>query len=340
MILFVRADAERARRAAHLVVDHGEAPRRDCAVSTRALTKEFEERVAVDGLTLDVEPGRVVALLGPNGAGKTTTVRMLCALIPPTRGTAQVGGALVVSEAEALRQQVGILTETPGLYERLTAYENLDLFGTLHGLDAATRAARIEQHLRAFDLWERRDDAVSGFSKGMKQKIAIVRALLHEPAVVFLDEPTSGLDPVASREVQDMVLRLKAAGRTILLTTHRLAEAEALADLVAIVKSRLLVLDSVRELKRKTFGQAMQFRFAGGSTTLPEALRDAPRLAEARWHAGALEVPVEDRERDTPELVRLFVEHGLPLVGVAEAPHSLEEIYLGLLGNEPKEQGA
>ena len=168
------------------------------------LTKSFRDLrrgqvMAVDHVSFDVHPGEVFGLLGPNGAGKTTTVRMLCALIPPTRGTARVAGALLISEQDELRNHVGILTETPGLYERLTAYENLDLFGRLYGLDDKTRVTRIEAHLRSFEIWDRRNDRVSGFSKGMKQKLAIVRALIHEPEVVFLDEPTSGLDPIASR---------------------------------------------------------------------------------------------------------------------------------------------
>src|SRR5262249_35224657 len=150
------------------------------------------------------------------GAGKTTTVRMLCALIAPTSGAAQVAGAVVSEQPYELRARVGILTETPGLYERLSARANLDLFGRLYGLDAATRAARIEELLRAFDLWERRDEAVSGFSKGMKQKVAIVRALLHRPDVLFLDEPTSGLDPEAAVDVHAVIRRLKDEGKTIL----------------------------------------------------------------------------------------------------------------------------
>jgi ABC-2 type transport system ATP-binding protein len=307
-ILHVRG-VERRERAVS-TIDRVAEPLRDRAISTRALTKDFDGRVAVDAVSLDVDAGKVIALLGPNGAGKTTTVRMLCALIAPTRGTASVCGQELVRDAEALRPHVGILTETPGLYERLTAWENLDLFARLYGMAKPDRDARIEKHLRALDLWERRDERVAGFSKGMKQKLAIVRALIHEPDVVFLDEPTSGLDPVAAREVHEMVRSLKAQGRTILLTTHRLAEAEALADLVAIVQSKLLVLDSFDHLKQKMFGKKVRIQFAGGEEQI---------------------VPVNDPESEIPTLVRELVAQGKSIVSVGEQSHSLEEIYLGLV---------
>ncbi len=332
VILYLRGVERRARDAARDVIDHaGESPATDQAISARALTKAFTDRIAVDALTVDVPSGSVFALLGPNGAGKTTTVRMLCALIPPTRGTARVAGALLVSEEDSLRAHVGILTETPGLYERLTAYENLDLFGRLYGLDPATRAARIEKHLRAFDIWERRGDAVSGFSKGMKQKVAIVRALIHEPKVLFLDEPTSGLDPVASREVSDAILSLKAQGRTILLTTHRLTEAEQLADLVGIVRSKLLVLDTVTNLKSRMFGKQIEIRVTNPSDALASAVAGVGGLGPAAWEGGVLTVTADDPARRTPELVRALVAGGADILTVGETKHSLEEIYLELV---------
>ena len=159
------------------------------------LGRRFGDLWAIRGMDLDVLRGEVLGLLGPNGAGKTTTVRVLTALIAPSEGHASVDGLDVVEQPEAVRARVGILTETPGLYDKLSAAANLEFFGRLYGLDAATRAARIERHLRLFSLWERRDDVAGTFSKGMKQKLAIARALLHEPAVVFLDEPTAALDP-------------------------------------------------------------------------------------------------------------------------------------------------
>ncbi len=334
VLLHGHAAARRRDAAARDVVDRVIEPLPDQALSARALTKEFAPRTAVDALTFDVPRGQIFALLGPNGAGKTTTVRMLCALIPPTRGTARVAGALLVREEEALRRHIGILTETPGLYERLTAYENLELFGRLYGLAPQLRRARIEQHLRAFGLWDRRDDAVGGFSKGMKQKIAIVRSLLHEPDVLFLDEPTSGLDPIASREVHGMIRALKAQGRTILLTTHRLAEAEELADLVGIVRGKLLALDTFASLRAQLFGQQLEVRVANPSDAVQAAI--ALRYGEAaRWQGELLTLGVADPVQEAPALVRALVEAAADVITVREVAHSLEEIYLEHLQERP-----
>ena len=188
-------------------------------------------------MDLEVRRGEVLGLLGPNGAGKTTTVRLLAALIEPTEGTASVDGLDVRRQPDEVRARVGILTETPGLYEKLSATANLDFFGRLYGLDAATRAERIERYLRLFSLWDRRDDAAGTFSKGMKQKLAIARALLHEPAVVFLDEPTAALDPEAAHIVREAIEAIRRSGRTIVLATHNLYEADRLCDRVAFVRA-------------------------------------------------------------------------------------------------------
>ena len=225
------------------------------AIETHQLTRAFGERLAVDQLTLSIPVGTVFGFLGPNGAGKTTTVRMLTALIGPTAGSALVNAQPLGAGNEAIRRSVGILTETPGLYERLTAGENLLFFGRLYGLELARASAQTERYLRMLGLWERRDDRVGGFSKGMRQKIAIARALLHEPAIVFLDEPTVGLDPEASRMVRDFVKELRAEGRTIFLTTHNLPEADELCDLVAIFRTRLLRLDTPARLRAESCGR-------------------------------------------------------------------------------------
>ncbi len=213
------------------------------------LGRRFGDLWAIRGMDLEVLRGEVLGLLGPNGAGKTTTVRMLTALIEPTEGRASVDGLDVVEHPEAVRARVGILTETPGLYDKLSATANLEFFGRLYGLDAATRAARIERYLRLFSLWDRRDDIAGTFSKGMKQKLAIARALLHEPAVVFLDEPTAALDPEAAYVVREAIEALRRSGRTIVLATHNLDEADRLCDRVAFVRGGLLRIDSPAGLR-------------------------------------------------------------------------------------------
>jgi len=190
------------------------------AIETHELTRSFGGRTAVDRLTLSIPAGSVFGFLGPNGAGKTTTVRMLSALIAPTSGTAWVNGYNIGVDNEAIRRSIGILTETPGLYDRLSAWQNLVFFARLYDVDARRAAAQTEHYLRVLDLWERRNDKVGGFSKGMRQKLAIARAFLHEPQLVFLDEPTSGLDPEAARTVLNFVKTLRQEDRTIFLTTN------------------------------------------------------------------------------------------------------------------------
>jgi ABC-2 type transport system ATP-binding protein len=220
-------------------------------IHTEALTKTFGEApnaiTAVDRLTLDVAEGEVFGFLGPNGAGKTTTVRMLTCLIAPTSGSARIGGMVVGGDNQAIRQRVGLLTETPGMYDRLSAEKNLTLFARLYGV--ADVAGQVEKYLRLLGLWERRRDEAGSFSKGMRQKLAIARALLHEPGLLFLDEPTSGLDPQSRRQLWELVRHIRDAGGTVLLTTHYMEEAEMLCDRVAIVDhGRVIAVGTPSEL--------------------------------------------------------------------------------------------
>src|SRR5579863_1324403 len=224
------------------------------AIETNKLTRSFGSLVAVDELTLTIAEGTVFGFLGPNGAGKTTTVRLLSALIAPTRGSAAVAGYRLGEQNEAIRRSVGILTETPGLYDRLSAWQNLVFFAELYDLPAERASAQVERYLRLLELWERRGDKVGGFSKGMKQKLAIARALLHEPKVIFLDEPTAGLDPEASRVVRDFIKQLRTEGRTIFLTTHNLPEADELCDLIGVFRTKLLRLGAPAQLRAGMFG--------------------------------------------------------------------------------------
>ena len=224
------------------------------AIETTHLTRTFGSLVAVDDLTLAIPEGTVFGFLGPNGAGKTTTVRLLSALIAPTRGSAVVAGYRLGEDNEAIRQAVGILTETPGLYDRLSAWDNLLFFAEMYDLPAERASSQVERYLRLLDLWERRDDKVGGFSKGMRQKLAIARALLHEPKVIFLDEPTAGLDPEAARVVRDFIKDLRAEGRTIFLTTHNLPEADELCDPIGVFRARLLHLGTPAQLRTGLFG--------------------------------------------------------------------------------------
>jgi ABC-2 type transport system ATP-binding protein len=301
-------------------------------IHTEQLSKTFGDFTAVDRLTLDVAPGELFALLGPNGAGKTTTVRMLACLIAPSSGEAMVTGRSVRTNADEIRGRVGLLTEAPGLYERLTAWQNLMIFANLYGVERPD--AQVEKYLRLVELWEQRDQPTGGFSKGMKQKIAIARALLHEPDLLFLDEPTSGLDPSAAKTVRDFLAELKQQGRTILLTTHNLDEAERLADRIGVLKHHLIAVDTPDRLRQRLFGHHTLVRLVEPDPALAEVARGVPGIKNVAWHAGTLAVEIEVPERDNPALVTALVAAGARVQAVTEERASLETIYLQLVGEE------
>ena len=300
-------------------------------IETFDLTRLFGERTAVDKLSLSIPAGKVFGFLGPNGAGKTTTVRMLTALIEPTSGSAWVNGHQIGPGNQAIRRSVGILTETPGLYERLSARQNLAFFARLYGADKARAEAQTERYLRMLGLWDRRDERVGSFSKGMRQKIAIARALLNEPAIVFLDEPTAGLDPEASRMVRDFVKELRAEGRTIFLTTHNLPEADELCDLIGVFRSRLLSVDTPANLRAGLFGQGTRIRLANDPAAWLAAAQALTFVRSAAVHDGALMVMLDDPERHNPALVQALVAAGAQIRYVQPIEHSLEDVYLELV---------
>jgi ABC-2 type transport system ATP-binding protein len=300
------------------------------------LGRRFGDLWAIRGVDLEVSRGEVLGLLGPNGAGKTTTVRLLTALIEPTEGHASVDGLDVVERPEEVRARVGILTETPGLYEKLSATANLDFFGRLYGLDAATRAERIEHYLRLFSLWDRRDDVAGNFSKGMKQKLAIARALLHDPAVVFLDEPTAALDPEAAYVVREAIEALRKSGRTIVLATHNLDEADRLCDRVAFVRGGLLRVDSPAGLRGSIGGHGVEIGLAEpASDALVAAARAVPSVTAVEAADTRLIVATEDPAAVTPGLVRALVAGGAAIVAVHERATTLEQVYFEVMGVRP-----
>jgi ABC-2 type transport system ATP-binding protein len=258
---------------------------------------------------------------------------MLAGLITPSGGSARIAGYILGAETRSIRQKVGILTETPGLYERLSALDNLVFFGQLAGLSRRAAAISAEQYLRALDLWPRRAERVGGFSKGMRQKLAIVRALLHDPTVIFLDEPTAGLDPASARFVLDFIKHLRSEGRTIFLTTHNLAEADELADLVGVFKTRMLRLDTPTVLRHSLFGRGSEVRLAGPAIMWEGAVRTLPFVRDVLADGEILRVTLDDPENDNPILVRVLVTAGAQVRAVAPISHSLENVYLELLGS-------
>src|SRR5919202_3329372 len=274
------------------------------AIETYGLTRVFGGRAAVDNLTLQIPEGTVFGFLGPNGAGKTTTVCMLAALIAPTSGSAVVASQRLGVGDTAIRHSVGILTETPGLYDRLSAWQNLLFFAHLYDVPDPRAGAQAERYLRMLGLWERRDDPAGSFSKGMRQKLAIARALLHEPAIVFLDEPTAGLDPEAAGIVRDFVKELRDQERTIFLTTHNLTEADELCDLIAVFRTRLLRLDTPVNLRSSLFGKGTQVQVAGDAIPWVPTIRSLPFVKSVQAQDSSLAVHLDDPDAQNPPLVQ------------------------------------
>jgi len=307
-------------------------------IQTQGLTRRFDGRPAVEDLSLEVHEGEVFGLLGPNGAGKTTTVRMLTALLAPTSGSALVAGFRLGKEDMEIRRRVGLLTEAPGLYERLPVQYNLEVFARLYEVPEREIPGRVEHYLRMLDLWERRRDPAGTLSKGMKQKLAIARALLHEPRVLFLDEPTASLDPEASRMVRDFIADLKKEGRTIVLCTHNLDEADRLCDRIAVLKQRLIRVDTPENLRRALYGRAVWVQLREVRPEHLQAVRALPFVQEVAEQGRELRVHLDDPEGMNPLLVRALVEAGAEVQFVREEEHTLEQVYLDLV-REEKEAG-
>ena len=305
-------------------------------IETIGLTKRFNGTIAVEDLDLTVKQGEIFAFLGPNGAGKTTTTRMLACLIAPTSGQARVAGLEVGRENDAIRARIGILTESPGLYEKLSAAQNLDFFARLYGLSNAQRADALKKYLDMLGLWARRDEQVSGFSKGMKQKLAIARALLHDPQVIFLDEPTSALDPEAAKIVRDFIAELKSEGHTIFLCTHNLDEADRLADHIGVMKQRLIQVDTPANLRRKLYGRRIVVRMRSVSDGQIGALKTLVFVKGVEREDNRLAITLDDPDAMIPAVVRALVNAGAGIQSVGEEKHSLEEVYLNLVGNGGK----
>jgi ABC-2 type transport system ATP-binding protein len=303
------------------------------ALVVEHLTKRFGERVAVDDVSFSVGAGEVFGFLGPNGAGKTTTVRMLATLIAPTSGTARVAGLpLDPANGVEIRTRIAVMTENPGLYLRLTVAENLQFFAGLYEL--AEPNARIGQALAAVNLAGRANDPCGSLSKGLRQRVALARVLLSDPAIVFLDEPTSGLDPVASREVHELIDGLRHRGVTVFLTTHRLEEAERLCDRVAILNTRLRTIGRPDELRDRLFTKTLVV-----STMAPLASPDAVFAVAGvdGWRAeetARYVLTVSDARVAAPAVTRALVAAGADVLSLAEAQHSLEDVYLELVDDD------
>lgn len=297
-------------------------------ITANGLTRRFGDLTAVDGLDLHIERGEVFGFLGPNGAGKTTTVRMLSALIAPTSGSATIAQKTLGKENRTIRRSVGVLTETPGLYKWLSAWDNLLFFARLY--DIADPKMQVEKYLKMFELWDRRNGLAGTFSKGMRQKLALARALLHEPEVLFLDEPTAGLDPEAAKTVRELIESLRSEERTIFLCTHNLDEADRLCDRIALFNSKLLTIGNPQSLKNEMYGRRTVVHLANPRPGIEDIL-DLPFITKTEWVDDRLLVSLSDPSTDNPALVRRLVELGADVQFVSELKVSLEDLYLDLM---------
>jgi ABC-2 type transport system ATP-binding protein len=292
------------------------------------LTKVFDQFIAVDGVNIDVAAGRVLVLLGPNGAGKTTTVRMLTSILKPSRGRAIVAGYDVVKEPQKVRESVGVLTEHHGLYNRMSAEEYLDFYARLYDMDASLRKPRIDSLLQEFGLIGDKKRKLGEFSKGMRQKLALVRALMNEPPVLLLDEPTSAMDPESARTVRDGIHQLRSSSRSIILCTHNLLEAEELADQIAIIrKGRIILTGTPSELKERLLGPPeYEVRLAnkmdGKKPELPAGVKITTQ--GELW----LRFRIESPQKNNPFLLQKLISAKLNIISFQEVQRSLESAYL------------
>ncbi len=301
-------------------------------IETENLTRKFGDLTAVDNLTLRVDEGEVFGLLGPNGAGKTTTIRMLCCLISKTSGKAKIGGYEIGNEETALkiRKIIGLVPDNVGLYESLTAYENLDYYGTLYKRTDSQRKESNEYFLKLLDLWEKRNVLVGTFSKGMKQKLAIARSMIHDPKIVFMDEPTANLDPEASKSVREFILQLKKEKKTIFLNTHNLEEAQRICDRIAILNTKLMALGTPEELEQSVHGRKTVIEMRQVSEAVLDSLKKL-KVKNLVRKDNKLTFDVLDPGEENPDIVDAVVSAGGRIETVTVTSSSLEEAYMKLV---------
>lgn len=303
-------------------------------IQTSNLTRKFNGVVAVEDLSISIKEGEVFGLLGPNGAGKTTTVRMLCCLISPTSGSAFIDGIELGTEeaGEAIRSKIGLLPENPGLYENLTAVQNLRFYASVNDVPKSKINDKIKDLLTLLDIWNERDRPVATFSKGMKQKIAIARALVHDPKILFLDEPTSGLDPAAAKVVRDFIEELSKEQRTFFINTHNLPEAERLCDRVGIMKRNLVALGSPDKLASRLWRSKVQIKTASPFRIDEDRLRSLQGISSVSYDGNEILIDVDDPGKRLPDIVNLLVSSGARITSAGELKKSLEDAYLEYVG--------
>ena len=301
-------------------------------INIENLTKKFGEITAVEGLTFQVKEGEAFGFLGPNGAGKTTTIRMLCCLISKTSGEAAIGDYHIGKTDDSLqiRKMIGLVPDNVGLYDDLTAFENLDFYGKLYEVPEGRRRENIERFLKMLDLWERKDARAGSFSKGMKQKLALARALVHEPKLLFMDEPTANLDPESAKTVRDFILEIKKQGRTIFLNTHNLDEAQRVCDRIGIIKTKLLTIGTPEQLRESLAKPKIEIRLVQTSKAIVDSLRKLIRN-KIEISSNKLIIDVTDPDKENPSIIAAITSIGGQVREVTQLVPTLEEVYLQIV---------
>jgi len=303
-------------------------------ITVKNLTREFETVTAVKDISFSVNESEIFAFLGPNGAGKTTTLRMLSTLIGPTSGTIRIDGRDPKTDGAYIRSVIGLLTESPGLYEKVSAYANLDYFSGFYDMPDDKRYGNIEKYLKMFSLWDRKDDPAGTYSKGMKQKLALCRALIHEPKILFLDEPTAGLDPASAHMVRNFIDSLKEEKITVFLCTHNLAEASSLSDRVCFIKQKIIKTATLGELQNNRKNTRVEIVFkqdAAGYYGIIKGIEGVDGVDITKNKASVL---VRQPEKTNPEIIKVLAGKNADILYVNEVKASLEEIYLDLVKDE------
>ncbi len=299
-------------------------------IEIKGLTKSYGKNLAVENLDFSVNDGEVFGYLGPNGAGKTTTIHLLCGLIKPSGGTAFIEGIDVTKDSERIRKITGFLPDSPGLYDSLSLDQNLKFYAKLYGIDSSKYESLLNDYLKLMDLDGRRNEKVGTFSKGMRQKVAIIRSLLHDPKYLFFDEPTSGLDPVSAKTVRDFILKLKKENRVIFINTHNLDEAQRLCTRVAVLNKKILSIGKPGELEKTMFSQGTEIDVLQVTERIKSALKK--QGFKASFSRKKISFQTKKPEKDNPEIVSAIVRAGGRIVSVRQKSKSLEDVYFKLIG--------
>lgn len=302
-------------------------------IKASVLTKYYGKTLGVEGIDLEIPDSSIFAFLGPNGAGKTTTLRLLTGLISPTKGNVFIEDRDITKRENLsdLHKLIGILPEMAGHYETLSAYRNLEFYGRMYKMSEESIKSKVTELLKEFDLWNQRENSVGTFSKGMKQKLAIIRAVMHDPKYVFLDEPISGLDPEAAHFVREFMKSLKADGKTVILSTHDLDDADRLSDTVAVIRNKLLVADNPSALKKKMFKRTVVFHLSSAENLNLNEIEDFDFVHDLRLNENRLILEIESPEQNDPVVVEYLVKNGFRIQFIGEIRRTLEDVYLNIV---------